>query len=103
VVVYAGAIVMLIVFVIMLLDLEVELGSRLKFTYTKLVGAFCHAFLFGIFYAVVANPYGRDGSSYTPENMTSNVKPSAKFFSLSISSFRIVSVLLVAAWWEQSS
>src|SRR4030042_2104164 len=40
IVVYAGAIVMLIVFVIMLLDLEVELRSRLKFTYTKLVGGF---------------------------------------------------------------
>jgi NADH-quinone oxidoreductase subunit J len=38
VVVYAGAIVMLIVFVIMLLDLENELRSPLKIVYSKVIG-----------------------------------------------------------------
>ena len=38
IVVYAGAIVMLIVFVIMLLDLEQELRSGLKLFYSKVIG-----------------------------------------------------------------
>src|SRR4030042_6824102 len=39
VIVYAGAIVMLIVFVIMLLDLEQELRSGLKLFYSKVIGS----------------------------------------------------------------
>ena len=100
VVVYAGAIVMLIVFVIMLLDLEVELRSRLKFSYTKLVGGFLAIlFLFGIFYAVVAkSPTGKTGSSYTPDNMTSNVKAVGEvLFTQYLFPFEIVSILLVVA------
>jgi len=100
VVVYAGAIVMLIVFVIMLLDLEGELRSRLKFTYTKLVGGFLAVlFLFGIFYAVVAkSPAGQTGSAYTPENMTSNVKAVGEvLFTQYLFPFEIVSILLVVS------
>jgi NADH:ubiquinone oxidoreductase subunit 6 (subunit J) len=61
VVVYAGAIVMLIVFVIMLLDLENELRSRLKIVYSKVIGGFLAVlFLFGILYSVVAkSPTGK--------------------------------------------
>jgi NADH-quinone oxidoreductase subunit J len=100
VVVYAGAIVMLIVFVIMLLDLEVELRSPLKFTYTKLVGGFlAMLFLLGIFYAAVArSPTGKTGASYTPENVTSNVKAVGEvLFTQYLFPFEIVSVLLVVA------
>jgi NADH-quinone oxidoreductase subunit J len=100
VVVYAGAIVMLIVFVIMLLDLEVELRSRLKFSYTKLVGGFlAMLFFLGIFYAVVArSPTGKTGSSYTPENVTSNVRAVGELlFTQYLFPFEIVSVLLVVA------
>src|SRR4030066_2523483 len=49
VIVYAGAIVMLIVFVIMLLDLEEELRSGLKIVSSKVVGGFLAVlFLLGI-------------------------------------------------------
>ncbi|NWF93630.1 MAG: NADH-quinone oxidoreductase subunit J [Syntrophaceae bacterium] len=100
VVVYAGAIVMLIVFVIMLLDLEVELRSGLKFSYTKLIGGFLALFFFlGIFYAVVAkSPTGKIGSSYTSENITNNVKAVGEvLFTQYLFPFEIVSILLVVA------
>src|SRR4030066_1400428 len=60
-VVYAGAIVMLIVFVIMLLDLETELRSKLKIVYSKIIGGFVAVlFLLGILYTVVAkSPTGQ--------------------------------------------
>ena len=63
VVVYAGAIVMLIVFVIMLLDLEQELRSGLKLFYSKVIGGLLAVlFLFGIIYSVVAkSPTGKIG------------------------------------------
>ena len=64
-VVYAGAIVMLIVFVIMLLDLEEELRSGLKLSSSKVIGGVLMVlFLFGIIYSVVAkSPTGKTGSS----------------------------------------
>src|SRR4030042_4273460 len=70
VVVYAGAIVMLIVFVIMLLDLENELRSRFKIVYSKVIGAFLAVlFLFGLISSVVAkSPTGKMGS-YTTEKV----------------------------------
>src|SRR4030042_5259776 len=73
--VYAGAIAMLIVFVIMLLDLEIEVRSRLKIAYSKVIGGFLAVlFLFGILYSVVAtSPTGQTGS-YTPDQMRANVK-----------------------------
>ena len=57
VIVYAGAIVTLILFVIMLLDLEEELRSGLKLLYSKVLGGILAVlFLFGIIYAVAASP-----------------------------------------------
>src|SRR3989304_9917940 len=69
--VYAGAIVMLIVFVIMLLDLEEELRSGLKLFYSKVIGsALAVLFLFGIIYSVAASSLtGRTGP-YTPEKVS---------------------------------
>jgi NADH-quinone oxidoreductase subunit J len=99
VVVYAGAIVMLIIFVIMLLDLEVELKSGLKIFYSKVVGGFLAAlFLLGIIYSVVAkSPTGQIGS-YTPDKMNANVKAVGEsLFTQYLFPFEIVSVLLVAA------
>ena len=99
IVVYAGAIVMLIVFVIMLLDLEQELRSGLKLFYSKVIGgALAVLFLFGIIYAVVAkSPTGQTGS-YTPEKMSSNVKAVGEvLFTQYLFPFEIISVLLVAA------
>jgi NADH-quinone oxidoreductase subunit J len=99
VVVYAGAIVMLIVFVIMLLDLEEELRSGLKIIYSKVIGAFLALiFLLGILYSVVAkSPTGNTGS-YTPEKMTANVKAVGEvLFTQYLFPFEIVSILLVAA------
>jgi len=99
VVVYAGAIVMLIVFVIMLLDLENELRSRLKIVYSKVIGGFLALlFLLGILYSVVAkSPTGKMGS-YTPDKVNANVKAVGEvLFTQYLFPFEIVSVLLVAA------
>jgi NADH-quinone oxidoreductase subunit J len=99
VVVYAGAIAMLIVFVIMLLDLEQELRSGLILFYSKVIGgALMVLFLFGMIYSVVAkSPTGRMGS-YTPEKASANVKAVGELlFTRYLFPFEIVSVLLVAA------
>jgi len=99
VVVYAGAIVMLILFVIMLLDLEEELRSRFKLFYSKVVGAgLAVLFLFGIIYSVAASsPTGKAGP-YTPERASANVKAVGEvLFTQYLFPFEIVSILLVAA------
>jgi NADH-quinone oxidoreductase subunit J len=99
VIVYAGAIVMLIVFVIMLLDLEEELHSGLKIVSSKVVGGFLAVlFLLGIFYAAVAkSPAGQTGP-YTTEKMATNVKDvSEMLFTKYLLPFEIISILLVAA------
>ncbi len=99
VVVYAGAIVMLIVFVIMLLDLEQELRSGLKLLYSKVIGSVLAVFfLFGLIYSVVAkSPTGQKGT-YTPEKMVANVKAVGELlFTDYLFPFEIVSILLVTA------
>jgi len=97
--VYAGAIVMLIVFIIMLLDLEIEVRSALKIVYSKVIGGFLAVlFLFGILYSVVAkSPTGKVGS-YTPDKVSANVKAVGEMlFTQYLFPFEIVSVLLAAA------
>ena len=97
--VYAGAIVMLIVFVIMLLDLEQELRSGLRLFYSKVIGGVLMVlFLFGIIYSVVAkSPTGKMGS-YTPDKVSANVKAVGEILLTQyLFPFEIVSVLLVAA------
>src|SRR4030042_6094138 len=76
VVVYAGAIVMLIIFVIMLLDLEEELRSGLKIFYSKIIGsALALFFLLAIVFSVTASSLSGKPGPYTPEKMSANVKP----------------------------
>src|SRR4030043_2032975 len=97
--VYAGAIAMLIVFVLMLLDLEEELRSGLKLFYSKVIGGMLAVlFLFGIIYSVVAkSPTGKVGS-YTPDKVSANVKAVGEvLFTQYLFPFEIISVLLVAA------
>ena len=97
--VYAGAIVMLIVFIIMLLDLEIEVRSALKIVYSKVIGGFLAVlFLFGILYSVVAkSPTGKVGS-YTPDKVSANVKAVGEMlFTQYLFPFEIVSVVLAAA------
>lgn len=99
VVVYAGAIVMLIIFVIMLLDLEQELRSGLKLFYSKVIGGLLMVlFLFGIIYSVVwKSPTGKVGS-YAPDKVSANVKAVGEMlFTQYLFPFEIISVLLVAA------
>ncbi len=99
VVVYAGAIVMLIVFVIMLLDLEQELRSGLKLFYSKVIGGLLMVlFLLGILYSVVwKSPTGKVGP-YTPDKVSANVKAVGEMlFTQYLFPFEIISVLLVAA------
>lgn len=99
VVVYAGAIVMLILFVIMLLDLEEELRSSLKVFYSKIVGGVLAVlFLFGIIYSVAASSLTGKAGDYTPEKVSANVKAVGEvLFTQYLFPFEIVSVLLVAA------
>ncbi len=97
--VYAGAIVMLIVFIIMLLDLEREVQSSFKIVYSKVIGSFLAVLvLFGILYSVVAkSPTGKVGS-YTPDKASANVKAVGEMlFTQYLFPFEIVSVLLAAA------
>jgi NADH-quinone oxidoreductase subunit J len=97
--VYAGAIVMLIVFVLMLLDLEEELRSGLKLFYSKVIGGMLAVlFLFGIIYSVVAkSPTGKVGS-YTPDKVSGNVKAVGEILLTQyLFPFEIVSVLLAVA------
>ena len=99
VVVYAGAIVMLIIFVIMLLDLEQELRSGLKLFYSKVIGGLLMVlFLLGIIYSVVwKSPTGKVGP-YTPDKVSANVKAVGEMlFTQYLFPFEIVSVLLVTA------
>ena len=99
VVVYAGAIVMLIVFVVMLLDLEEELRSGLKLFYSKVIGGFLAVlFLAGIVYSVAATSLTGKVGPYTPEKVSANVKAVGEtLFTQYLFPFEIVSILLVAA------
>ena len=99
VIVYAGAIVMLIVFVIMLLDLEEELRSGLRLFYSKVIGGVLAVlFLIGIIYAVAGTSLTGKTGSYTPDKISANVKVFGEvLFTQYLFPFEIVSVLLVAA------
>ena len=99
VIVYAGAIVMLIVFVLMLLDLEEELRSGLKLLYSKVIGGVLAVFfLLAIVYAVSATgPTGKMGSA-TPAKMSANVKSVGEMLlTRYLLPFEIATILLVAA------
>ncbi len=99
VVVYAGAVVMLIIFVIMLLDLEEELRSGLKLLYSKVIGSILAVlFLFGLIYALVAQPLTGKVGPYAPTTLSDNVKVVGQvLFTQYLFPFEIASVLLVAA------
>lgn len=99
VVVYAGAIVMLIVFVIMLLDLEEELRSGLKLFYSKVIGGFLTVlFLFGLIYSVAATSLTGKMGPYAPDKLSANVKTFGEvLFTRYLFPFEIISVLLVVA------
>ena len=99
VIVYAGAIVMLIVFVIMLLDLEAELRSGLKLLYSKVIGGgLAILFFFAILYSVAASSLTGKPGPYTPEKVSANVKVVGEvLFTQYLFPFEIVSILIVAA------
>ena len=99
VIVYAGAIVTLILFVIMLLNLEEELRSGLTLLYSKVLGgilAVC--FLFGIIYSVAATPLTGKMGEIAPGNVSNHVKTvGGTLFTRYLFPFEIVSVLLVVS------
>lgn len=99
VIVYAGAIVMLIIFVIMLLDLEEELRSRLKIYYSKAIGVvLAFLFLIGLVYCVVSKSISGEIGSYSPDKLSANVKIFGELlFTKYLFPFEIVSILLVVA------
>ena len=99
VIVYAGAMVMLIVFVIMLLDLEEELQSGLRLLYSKVIGGVLAVFfLFGIIYSVAASSLSGKKGAYTADKLSANVKAVGEaLFTQYLFPFEIASVLLVAA------
>ena len=90
---------MLIVFVIMLLDLEEELRSGLKLFYSKVIGGLLAVlFLFGLIYSVAARSLEGKTGPYTPEKVSANVKAVGEvLFTQYLFPFEIVSILLVAA------
>ncbi len=100
VIVYAGAIMMLILFVVMLLDLEVELRSRLKFLYSKAIGGFLAVLLMlGIFYAVITRVLKGSSGSFTPEKVSAVGSTRAVgevLFTDYLLPFEVASILLVA-------
>jgi NADH-quinone oxidoreductase subunit J len=98
-IVYAGAIVMLIVFVLMLLDLEEELRSGLKLLYSKVIGgALAIFFLLAIVYAVSATKLTGQTGSATPAQMSANVKLVGEMLlTRYLLPFEVATILLVAA------
>jgi NADH-quinone oxidoreductase subunit J len=99
VIVYAGAIVMLVVFVIMLLDLEEELRSGLRLLYSKVFGVgLAGLFLVAIVYSVAASSLTGKRGPYTPDKLQANVKAVGEvLFTDYLFPFEIVSILIVAA------
>jgi NADH-quinone oxidoreductase subunit J len=100
VLVYAGGIMMLIVFVIMLLELEDELRLPLKVSFSKGVGVLMVLLIMlGLFFGVAGGVKGSSGA-YTPEAVghLGSVKVVGKLlFSDYLLPFEIVSILLLAA------
>jgi len=98
--VYAGAIMMLIVFVIMLLELEEELLSPLKISFSKTVGVLSVLLMMlGLFFAVFGGAKGPSGG-YSPEKVSQlgSIKVVGKLlFTDYLLPFEIVSILLMAA------
>jgi len=98
--VYAGAIMMLIVFVIMLLELEEELLSPLKISFSKTVGVLgVLLIMLGLFFAVFGGAKGASGG-YSPEKMSQlgSIKVVGKLlFTDYLLPFEIISILLMAA------
>ncbi len=100
VLVYAGAIMMLIVFVILLLELEEELRIPLKISFSKGVGVLAVLLIMlGLFFAVFGGARGASGG-YTPEKVgeLGSVRVVGKLlFTEYLLPFEIVSILLMAA------
>jgi len=98
--VYAGAIVMLIIFVIMLLDLEIELRKPLKLMFSKGVGVFgAFLIMMSLLFGIRSGPLGNPGG-YTPERLgeLGTVKVVGKLLLTEyLLPFEAVSILLVAA------
>jgi NADH-quinone oxidoreductase subunit J len=100
VVVYAGAIMMLIIFVIMLLELEEELLFPLKISFSKGIGVLCVLLIMlALFFAVYGGASGARGG-YTPETVSQlgSIRTVGKLlFTEYLLPFEIVSILLMAA------
>ncbi len=98
--IYAGAIMMLIVFVIMLLELEEELRSPLKISFSKGVGVLSVLLIMlGLFYAVWGGAKGASGG-YPPEMVSElgSIRVVGKLlFTEYLLPFEVVSILLMAA------
>jgi NADH-quinone oxidoreductase subunit J len=100
VLVYAGAIMMLIIFVIMLLELEEELTSPLKLSFSKGVGVLTALLIMlGLFFAVFGGAKGASGE-YIPETLSqlgSTRVVGKLLFTEYLLPFEIVSILLMVA------
>jgi NADH-quinone oxidoreductase subunit J len=84
----------------MLLDLEVELRSKLKFLYSKAIGGFLALLLMlGIFYAVITRVLKGSSGSFTPEKVSAVGSTRAVgevLFTDYLLPFEVASILLVA-------
>ena len=100
VLVYAGAVMMLIIFVIMLLELDRELRVPPKISFSKSLGVLTVVLvMLGLFFAVFGGAKGATGG-YTPEKVSQlgSAKVVGKLlFTDYLLPFEIVSILLIAA------
>jgi NADH-quinone oxidoreductase subunit J len=100
VLVYAGAVMMLIVFVIMLLELKSELRSALRVSFSKGAAVFTVlVILLCLFFAVSREPKGASGE-YTSEMVSQlgSIKVVGKLLLTDyLLPFEIISILLLAA------
>jgi len=99
VMVYAGAIMMLIIFVIMLVHLERDIVSERRFSTTKFVGGFITVILFlEILFVILSYQMTGKEGVYTPEKVNSigNVKVvGSLLYGQYLFPFEIASILLL--------
>ncbi len=96
VIVYAGAIMMLIVFVIMLIHLESEFVQRRKLSGPKIIGAFITVILFLVVAAAVLSLGGKTAKAATGAALTGSVaEVGNSLYGKYLFPFEIASILLL--------
>lgn len=96
VIVYAGAIMVLFLFVIMLLNLEKEIKAIVKSPFQKIVGSLLGILLVGVLAAAFVFA-GQQGPGVEPDAVSNSVAIGRLLFSRYLLPFEITSVILLIA------